>query len=302
MTPTVDLDAQMMDQPASFSLLDRMYKVEERLTPKAKILMQYVVQNPREAVFMRTRALAAACGVSEATVVRFVVQLGYSGYREFIRALRDLADSEMTLVDRVKIARNGNADPYGFDGVIWEEIGNLKRLLEVLDAALVRKAADMIVEAPHVFVIGSRLSFTFSYYLGWSLTKLRSGISILKGSDSTAMDALTLAGTPGLVVIVATTRYPNELIRLAKVARRNGHTLLLIADSPLCPISQFAHVTLMAPYERFPVVGSPSSISCLINCIVLEIIRREGDSLRRHQEKLEQAFLENDVLYNFEKI
>ena len=282
--------------------MERMYRVEDELTPKSKILMQYVIQNPREAVFMRTRGLAAACGVSEATVVRFVVQLGYEGYRDFIRALRDLADSEMTLVDRVKIARNGNSDLHGFDSIIYEEIGNLKRLLEVLDAASIRKAADLIIDAPQVFVVGSRLSFTFSYYLGWSLTKLRPEISILKGSDTTTMDVLTLTGTPGLVVIVATTRYPNELIRIAKVARRNGHTLLLIADSPLCPISQFAHVGLIAPYERFPVVGSPSSISCLINCIVLEIIRREGDNLRRHQEKLEKSFLENDILYNFEKI
>jgi hypothetical protein len=59
------------------------------LTPKGKILGSYIIQNPRKAVFMTTKELSEACGVSEATVVRFVGQLGYGGYGQFLQALRD---------------------------------------------------------------------------------------------------------------------------------------------------------------------------------------------------------------------
>jgi DNA-binding MurR/RpiR family transcriptional regulator len=299
---TTSRGVQTMNQPQSNSLLERINRVEDQLTPKGKILMQYVIQHPQEAVFLRTRGLAGACGVSEATVVRFVSQLGYPGYRDFIRALRDLVDTEMTLVDRVKVAKTSDNESSGIERVVWEEIGNLKRLMQVVDVESIRRAVDLLVSAPTIFAIGSRLSYTFAYYLGWSLTKVRSGITILKGSDSTAIDRLTLATEPGLAVIIATTRCPNELIRLAKVARRNNHTLFLIADSPLCPIAQFAQVTLIAPYERFPIVGSPSSIFCIINCLILEMINRNENGLLQHQEKLEKALLENDILFNLEKI
>ena len=67
---------------------------------------------------------------------------------------------------------------------------------------------------------GSRLSYTFAYYLGWSLTKVRRGVQILKGSDSTTIDWLTNAPDDSLVVVITTSRYPNELIRVGKVARR----------------------------------------------------------------------------------
>lgn len=291
-----------MNQLQGSSLLERISQAEDQLAPKGRVLAQYVIQHPQEAVFLRTRGLASACGVSEATVVRFVNQLGYTGYRDFIRALRDLVDSEMTLVDRVKVAKTGSSEWSSIENVIWEEIGNLKRLSQAVDIESIRTAVDLLIGASAIFVIGSRLSYTFAYYLGWSLTKVRTGITILKGSDSTAIDRLTLAAGPGLVVILATTRCPNELIRLAKVARRNSHTLLLIADSPLCPVAQFAQVTLIAPYERFPIVGSPSGIFCLLNGLILDMINRNENGLHEHQEKLEKAFLENDILFNLEKI
>jgi DNA-binding MurR/RpiR family transcriptional regulator len=109
---------------------------------------------------------------------------------------------------------------------------------------------------------------------------------------------LTNAPEDTLVVIIATSRYPNELIKLAKVARRLGHRLLVIADSVLCPLNQFAHLQLVAPTINIPFIGSPTSIFSLINYLVLEIAARNGHQLMEHQETLEQIYRENDVLFN----
>ena len=92
------------------------------------------------------------------------------------------------------------------------------------------KVVDHLATATPVYVIGSRLSYTFAYYLGWSLTKIRQDVRIVKGSDSTAIDWLTIAAPESLVVIIATTRYPNELIRLGKMVRRQGHPLGIAAS------------------------------------------------------------------------
>ena len=81
---------------------------------------------------------------------------------------------------------------------------------------------DLLHDSPQVYLIGSRMSYTFAYYLGWSLTKVRGGIQIYKGSDKTTLDWLTIAPSDVLVVVVAVSRYPNELIRLAKLAKRSG--------------------------------------------------------------------------------
>jgi DNA-binding MurR/RpiR family transcriptional regulator len=271
------------------------------LTPKARILGDYIINNPRKAVFMTTKELAKTCQVSEATVVRFVSQLGYEGYGAFQQALRDFVDRELTLLERTDISAVAGKGINRLRRTVSEEMDNLKQFFETVDLDSLQKVIDYLEKSPAVYIIGSRLSYTFAYYLGWSLTKVRSAVHILKGSDSTSIDWLTIAPPESLVVIIATSRYPNELIRLGRMVRRLEQTLLVITDSSLCPLTQFAHLTLVAPSKNIPLIGSPTTIACIINYLVLELAGRDGNRLKYHQEKLEQAYRENDILFNLRR-
>ena len=282
-------------------LMKKIVEHHSSLTPKGQILGDYILKNPRKVVFMTIRDLAVACQVSEATVVRFVSRLGYDGYSAFLQALRDLVDTELTLLDRVDLSNMNGPGAERFRRVVFEEIDNLKQLYTRTDMVVIDKVVDYLEKSSTIYVIGSRLSYTFAYYMGWSLTKVRQNVHILKGSDSTTIDWLTIAPTKSLVIIIATSRYPNELIRVGKLVRRLGKNLLVIADSSLCPLIQFAHMTLIAPSQHFPLIGSPTPLSCLINYLVLELASRDGKELKEHQEKLEQSYRENDILFNFEE-
>ena len=268
------------------------------LTPKGKILGSYIIQNPRKAVFMTTRELSEACGVSEATVVRSVGQLGYSGYGEFLQVLRDFVDSGLSLPDRMDLPGMRGPGSDLLHRVIFEEMNNLRQFYETIDMEVLIRIVEQIQESATVYVIGSRVSYTFAHYLGWSLTKVRRGVHILKGSDSTAIDWLTNAPDDSLVVIITTSRYPNELIKLGKVARRLQHNLLVITDNTLCPLIQFAHLSLVVPSRSIPLIGYPTTIFCIINYLMLELVNRQDPQLKEYQEKLEQMYLENDVLFN----
>jgi DNA-binding MurR/RpiR family transcriptional regulator len=288
----------MMNDSQSHPVIKGIMKRLDTLTPKGKILGSYIIQNPRKAVFMTTKELSEACGVSEATVVRFVGQLGYHGYGEFLQALRDFVDSGLTLPDRVDLPGMKGPGTDLLHRVVFEEMNNLRQFYEAIDMKVLDRIVDRLHDSPAVYVIGSRVSYTFAYYLGWSLTKVRKGVNILKGSDSTTIDWLTNAPGNSLVVVITTSRYPNELIRMGKVARRLGHKLLIITDSSLCPVIPFAHLSLVVPSRSIPLIGYPTTISCIINYLVLELVNRHHPQLKEHQAKLEQMYLENDILFN----
>ena len=290
-----------MKENQSYPVITRIMKELGSLTPKGRIIGKYIMQHPRKAVFMTTRELAETCEVSEATVVRFVSQLGYGAYGAFLQALRDYVDSGLTLQDRVELPGMKEPGTNRFYRVVFDEMNNLTQFYESVDMKTMETFVETLSESPWVYAIGSRLSYTFAYYLGWSLTKVRKGVHILNGSDSTTIDWLTNAPDDSLIVMIATTRYPNELIRLAKVVRRLGHKLLVIADSALCPLRQFAHLSLVAPTKNIPFIGSPTTISCIINYLVQEIASRDGERLEMHQDTLEQVYRENDVLFNLHK-
>jgi len=281
-------------------MMKRLVEQQHSLTPKGRILGKYILDNPRKAVFMTTKELAQTCDVSEATVVRFVSQLGYQTYSVFQQSLRDFVDTELTLLDRTALSGIKGPGTDRLSRVLYEEMDNLKQFFESIDMDDLNKVVDYLEKSKSIYVIGSRLSYTFAYYLGWSLTKVRRNVRILKGSDSAAIDWLSIAEPDSLAIIIATSRYPNELIKLGQIVRRLEHTLLVITDSSLCPLTQFAHLSLVAPSKHIPFIGSPTTISCIINYLVLELASRNGGRLKNHQEKLEQAYRENDILFNLD--
>jgi DNA-binding MurR/RpiR family transcriptional regulator len=288
----------MMSDTQAHPVIKGILNQIDTLTPKGKIVGNYIIQNPRKAVFMTTRELSEACGVSEATIVRFVGQLGYSGYGEFLQVLRDFVDSGLSLPERMDLPGMKGPGSDLLHRVIFEEMNNLRQFYETIDIEVLIRIVEQLQESATVYVIGSRVSYTFAYYLGWSLTKIRRGVHIIKGSDSAAIDWLTNAPDDSLVVIITTSRYPNELIKLGKVARRLHHNLLVITDNTLCPLIPFAHLSLVVPSRSIPLIGYPTTIFCIINYLMLELVNRQHPQLKEYQEKLEQMYLENDVLFN----
>ena len=51
-----------------------------RLSPTQRRVARYVADHPREAPFLSSVELAARAGVSQPTVTRLAVALGYGGY------------------------------------------------------------------------------------------------------------------------------------------------------------------------------------------------------------------------------
>jgi DNA-binding MurR/RpiR family transcriptional regulator len=289
-----------MNDPASHPVINDISNRLESLTPKAQTLGTYIMQHPAEAVFMTTKELAEICQISEATVVRFVSTLGYKGYSDFQEALKDFVNTGLSLPER--IAMKGIKEPGAdrFHRGILEELNNLKYLYENINVETMNQFVDYLDKSHTVYVIGSRLSYTFAYYLGWSLTKIRKEVHILKGSDSTSFDMLANARSDSLVILTATTRYPNELIKLSKMIRRSNHTLLTMTDSSICPVIQFADLSLVVPSRSIPFIGNVSGILAVIQYIVQELASRKGEELVDYQKKLEQVYLENDILFNLD--
>jgi len=289
-----------MNDPATHPVISDISNRLESLTPKAQALGTYIIQNPSKAVFMTTKELAEACHTSEATVVRFVSTLGYRGYSDFQEKLKDFVNTGLSLPERVVIKGIKEPGIDRFHRGVLEELNNLKYLYENINVETMNQFIDYLDKSHAVYVIGSRLSYTFAYYLGWSLTKIRKEVHILKGSDSTSFDMLTNARSNGLVLLLSTTRFPNELIKLSKMVCRSSHTLLTMTDSNICPVVQFADLSLVVPSPSIPFIGNVSGMLAVIQYIVQELASRKGEELADYQKKLEQVYLENDILFNLD--
>jgi len=271
------------------------------LTSKGKVLADFVLSNPDKAVFMTTRKLAAAVGVSEATVVRFVRQLDYAGYALFIEALRKLIDTELTLIERSRLASSViRSEDAQLERITNQDIENIRAMSKNINFSEVKKIRKILKESKAVYIIGSRLSYAPAYYMGWTMAKIRRNVNIIKGSDRTTIDRLIFAPEKSAAVIIATSRYPNELIKIGKLVKRHKLKTILLTDSSSCPLAQFSNHTLVAPLKTIPFLGNPASMISLINYLVHTLAADMGEKLKDHQEKIERAYQENDILFNYQ--
>ncbi|MDZ7666447.1 MAG: MurR/RpiR family transcriptional regulator [Desulfotignum sp.] len=283
----------------SDSLQAIIHEKYDTLTAKGRRLADFVLTSPDKAVFMTTRQLAAAVQTSEATVVRLVRQLGFKNYAIFINTLRNLIDRELTLVERGQMSHLVvGSDDAELDRLINQDIRSIRAMHKNIDPAVAQAVRSALKSASAVYVMGSRLSYSSAHYMGWTLSKLRSCVSILNGSDRTSLDQMIMAPPGSVVVVIATSRYPNELVRLGKIPRRRGLCQILITDSTACPLIQFSDHVLVTPQKSIPFLGTPVSIISLIHYLLHTLASDMGEALKHHQEKLDQAYLENDIWFN----
>ena len=128
-----------------------------RLTPSQGRIMQYIVDNYEEAIFLTASQLAHSVGVSEATVVRLAQALGFDGYPGMQRKFREGLQNRLSTVTRLE----HTVDHVGQVGdvvvkVLQEDIQNLSQTLRNLPIEVFEQAVTDIEKAKRIFVVGLR--------------------------------------------------------------------------------------------------------------------------------------------------
>ena len=71
-----------------------------------KRIAAYILEHYDKAAFMTASRLGQTVEVSESTVVRFAAQLGYEGYPEMQRDLRELIRGKLTSIQRIQVSND----------------------------------------------------------------------------------------------------------------------------------------------------------------------------------------------------
>ena len=147
-------------------------RIEERFGKMSKgqrRLADYVRQNYDKAVFLTAAKLGETVGVSESTVVRFAIQLGYKGYPGFQKALEELVRNRLNSIQRMEVTYGRITQSEILETVLQSDIDKIKQTLAVIDHKAFNLAIDTILNARKIYVIGIRscapLASFFSFYL-----------------------------------------------------------------------------------------------------------------------------------------
>ena len=124
-------------------LLQRMEELLPTFSKSQKLIANYILNHYEKAAYMTALKLGNAVNVSESTVVRFAIELGFEGYPQLQRSLQSHIKNRLTSIQRMDVARNriGDLDPV--EGVLTQDIDKIRRTIDEVD----RKSFDEAVNS-----------------------------------------------------------------------------------------------------------------------------------------------------------
>lgn len=270
------------------SFLTRVRQILPHLHPAERRLGDFVCDFPGELASYSAQELAALAHVSKATVSRFVQRLGYETYdeaRRHARAERQTG-SRLFLNTAVDAAAEQSVTAHVAQGVT-----NLEATFLAITDSQVTAAANAILGARKVWVLGFRASHPFANYLQWQLTQVVENIVAIPGGGQTLGEHLVSVSSDDVVIVFGLRRRISRMDLILGQIEKSKAKLLYITDEGVPFLSSAAwhfRCHTLAPGPLFNHV-SVMALCHLITTRCIEISGVSGRNRLRGVEALNDA-------------
>ena len=274
-------------------------EIEDKLpkfSKSQKIISKYILENYDKAAYMTASRLGSAVGVSESTVVRFALELGFEGYPEFQHSLQETVRIKLTSFQRMDVTNSLIGDGDLLSKVLNSDIDKIKRTIEEIDREAFDKSVDTLVTAKNIYIVGLGSSAILASSLNHSLRMIFDSVRLIEASSSDEIYAQIMNISPDdAVVAMSFPRYSKKLISAVNFAKDSGATVIALTDSASSPIASFADNLLVARSDMASFADSLIAPLSVINALVVAVSRKKQDELRVRLQQLEKIWDEYNV-------
>lgn len=257
---------------------DRIQEKYDQLSPRFRVLADFILENTLDVGFVTATELARRVGVDPATVVRFSQEVGYSGYRELSREIKQYINNKLAL--RYK---QGAPEAEGLAGevaVLADELSD--RILSFkADAEQIAEAARMLRGASQVFVVSKGEGYGIASL--WSTYLNIIGIESRAVQSDVAQAALLLRDSEAsdLLVLISLGLDPDaQSGHLLHVAQERGLQSLTLTTSPTLIPAREADLNLTVPAKTPSGYPSFDTLMALLSLLWQALIKTNEQQSR----------------------
>lgn len=279
----------------NYDLMKTIQQKFQRLSKGQKLIAEFILRHYDKAAFMTAAKLGNSVGVSESTVVRFAIELGFEGYPELQKALQELIKTRLTTVQRIELSGDLNSEESVLRGVLKADIDNIRSTLEKINSDAFNEIVTKIVSARKIYIVGLRSSTTLAEFLGFYLNFILDNVSVVTYGVSDIFEQLLRMEKDDLIIGIGFPRYSSGTVEALKYAKDNGASVIALTDSLLSPLAAEADYTLLAKSNMASFVDSLVAPMSVINALIVAVGLREKGNISRYFEKLESMWDEHNV-------
>ena len=273
------------------TILDQIFKNYQKLTLSQRKVAQYIYNNSNEAFLLNSFQIAKKANVSEATVTRFISNLGFFGFSELKReiarlVLKDFSTTKRLAESAESLEGRGNV----FSGILNGDIENIRALMTKISDQLFEEAVNKLCSARSIYILGLRSSYALAFYMAFDLRFFLNQVILIKPGIGDIPEQVLGVRQDDVLVVISFRRYTRESFIIAEKIKKREASVIAITNSELSPIAKLADVTLIASTNIPTYIESYTAPMSLINSLITAIALRKKEEAIPALDKLEITF------------
>ncbi|MBR9890725.1 MurR/RpiR family transcriptional regulator [bacterium] len=260
----------------------RVHETYGSLPDGERRIADVLLGNPGELAMLTATELAAAAGVSNATVSRFFRRLGYESFEQAKRQARRLRETGSPLY-------TGSATPASkrISDLLQSEVTVLESTLTRLNPVTLREIVEAMATAPRIRTLGYRNSHFLAQYVTAQLGQIRRAVSPLLLPGQTQAEGIALLDKGDLAVVIGLRRRPAGFTSVVQEISRRGARILLITDKTIREAPAHATWTIDCQVETAQYSDAYSGALAVLRLLAVETRRALGEAGQTYLEEVE---------------
>ena len=277
-------------------LLQKIDEKYARLSKGQKKLADYIRQEYDKAAFLTAAKMGEVVGVSESTVVRFAMTLGYKGYPEFQKALEELVRTKLNSIQRMEVPYGRISQGEILASVLQSDIDKIKLTMGSVDQEAFEVAVDTILKARRIYVIGIRSCAPLASFLSYYLHLICEDVTLVNSNTSSEIfEQLIRIGKEDVVIGISFPRYSMRTLKALEFASNRSAKVITLTDSVHSPINLYSSCNLIARSDMASIVDSLVAPLSVVNALVVALCMKKQNQVVATLEMLEQIWDEYEV-------
>ena len=277
-------------------LSNRINESYSKLSKGQKLLATYITDNYDKAVFLTAAKLGEVVGVSESTVVRIAMHLGYRGYPEFQSALEELVRNKLNSIQRMEVTYGRISQSKILESVLKSDAEKINSTLEKIDQAAFEMAVDTILNAKHIYIIGIRSCAPLASFMAFYFTLMFENVRLIQTSSSSEIfEQMVRIGKEDVIIGISFPRYSMRTLKALEFASNRKATVITLTDSVHSPMTLYSSCNLIARSDMASIVDSLVAPLSVINALVVALCMKKQKEVITTLETLEQIWDEYQV-------
>ena len=283
-------------------ILDILSDRQSTFSKGQRRIAQYITESYDKAAFMTANRLGKTVGVSESTVVRFAVDLGFDGYPSMQKAMQEMVLNRLTSVQRIEVANDRIGDQDVVSMVVQSDMEKLRQTGESLSREEFNAAVQAILNAKRVYILGVRSAAPLAEFLGYYLNYMFNNVHVITGCGTSEMfEKIVGVDASDAVIAFSFPRYSSATTKGAQYCRSTGATVIGITDNRESPLGQSSDHVLCAKSDMVSLVDSLVAPLSVVNALIVAIASKRQKELQNTFASLERIWDQYNVYEKQEK-